>query len=54
MKKVKIISDWAYDRVEEAVNRFASVHNIIDIQFQAAGNSTGGRTFAVLIVYKED
>ena len=53
MKKVKIISSWAYDFVEENVNYFVSTHDVTDIQFQATGNSTSGRTYAVMIVYEE-
>ena len=51
MKKFKFMSSHYADELEEWVNDFVGIHNVIDIQFQFSGATT--KTYAVMIVYEE-
>ena len=51
MRKVKFLSNYYEETLEEMVNAFISTHTVTDIQFQASGGST--KIFAVMIVYEE-
>lgn len=51
MKKVKILSSYYEETLEQEINDFIASHDVAAIQFQVSGGST--KIYAVLITYVE-
>ena len=54
MKKVKFFYNSYYDVLEEEINKFISIHNVLDIQYQPVFVTSHINTKSVMIVYEED
>lgn len=51
--RIKIISEPDESRLENALNEFLSIHNVLDIQYQMTTRYDGFGTYSAMIVYKE-
>ena len=49
MQKIKIISSYHEENVEQEVNDFISTHEVTDIQFQVSGGAS--KIYACMISY---
>lgn len=53
MKKVSFVRSGSAGLFEEAINKFLSKHNVIDIKYQMACPPTGV-VYSALIIYEGD
>ena len=53
MKQVQIFKDNILFDLEKNVNRFAAVHNVVDIKFQTVVDRRNIMHYSVMIIYEE-